>query len=437
MNDEPPLILAARQGACETLVELLECGESPNQTNKAGETALILAVQRGFEKAVDSLLLAGADPLQMGGHYTTSRYHALGWARAHLNIRKKLLASIALNTAEKLAWYWSCSGGNGYISLSDDAKIKIEDCSQPTSFESLPPLIQAIYRDDLGAFKGLLAQEADPHETLRNGLAALHQTIRLHRHAMFDALLEYPADINQRASFYHYSPLFVAVSARNDYAYRRLIDRGAQDLPTSDHHTALFAAVYHNELGQIQELIARGSDIHQYAQEKHFTLIYAAARYGHRDALKYLLSLGLNPDHPKEEISFMIPGDQLTPLTAAVKNGDVEIVELLLKAGADPNRASSGLPPLFFAVPRYYPAYCETIQRCCAIIDLLIESGADVHRKSHDGTFVLIQAIVSGHEEIALHLLKSGANGSLRDKNGKFPIDYATAQGQDRLREAL
>ena len=433
--DEPPLLSAARHDSYSLLTQLLERGEDPNQTNSAGETALILAVQRGFEKAVVKLLKAGADPFITGGHYTSFRTHALGFAnkQGQLPIIKRVLEAITLDTVEKIMWVRSLAWHNGYTSLLDDIAIQLERIDgHPALEESLPPLIQTIYRDDFAGFKKLLAKGANLDEALPNGLGPLHQSIRLQRNAHFDALLENQADINQCNS---YSPLFIAVKFQNRHAYRELLKRGAQDLPSSQQHTALFAAVYLNDLEVIQDLVARGSDLNQYAVEGYFTLVYAAARHGRLDALKVLLSLGLKPDmkvNVEDNTNFdMMPGCQLTALSASVKNGDAEGVELLLKAGADPNRQSAGIPPLFFAAPAYrYPEsetvdYWAVVERSCAIIDLLIDHGANVNLKSHDGSICLIQAILSGQEEIALHLIKRGAVCNVRDKNGKFPVDYA------------
>ena len=287
---------------------MLDSGEDPNQTNNAGETALILAVQRGFEKAVSRLLQAGADALKAGGDITTGAHTSalyFSLKDGNHNIIKMLLDSIRFSAYEKICWYRSLAGANGYTSFSDESLLKVENIScQPTPIESLPPLFQAICKDDIKSFQKLLAKGVDPHETvlpnMSNGLSALHTAIRLHRGAMFDQLIEHGVDINQRNSPYHYSPLFVAVHSKNKHAYRKLLDLGALDLPTENHHTALFAAVYTNDMTAVQELVARGSDLKQYAQWGYCTLVYAAARYGHIDVLKYLLSLGLHPDWDAE-----------------------------------------------------------------------------------------------------------------------------------------
>ena len=439
MDHEPPLLSAARRDAYGLLDRLLFAGENPNQTNAYGETALILAAKRGFEKAVRRLLEAGADPLQTGGDITKVIHAcALSFARknGNISILKMLHDALRLDSVNSILYFRS---SEMYTSFLDDGLLKVENVNcQPLDVDALPPLLKAIYKDDLSSLKKELAAGADPHQTLSNGLAALHTAIRLHRHKMFDLLLEVPVNIDQRAEQYHYSPLFVSVYAQNRHAYRKLIDRGAQDLPTSYRHTALFPAVYLNDMPVIQELIERGSDVKQFAGQSYCTLLYSAALYGHSDVLNYLLSLGLDPDGDPEKKPFfqenLFYGSPFTPLAAAVRNGDVASVALLLEAGANPNLRSNGVPPLHFAAPLYRFAESETLdyqaaaKRHCEIIDLLLAHGAvlDAEAELNNLTF-LNQCILRGHEEIAAHLVSAGASTDKKDKRGKSPLDYAEA----------
>jgi ankyrin repeat protein len=61
-NGETPLIAAARAGYAEAADWLIGLGAKVDETNRAGETALIIAVQRRQVPIVRSLLNAGANP---------------------------------------------------------------------------------------------------------------------------------------------------------------------------------------------------------------------------------------------------------------------------------------------------------------------------------------------------------------------------------------
>ncbi|MBS0629942.1 MAG: ankyrin repeat domain-containing protein [Verrucomicrobia bacterium] len=231
-------------------------------------------------------------------------------------------------------------------------------------------------------------------------LPPLHTAIFAQDHAQFDALLLH-SDINERCGPSYFSPLFVAVKVRNLYAYQRLIDLGALDLPTSCHHTALFAAVYNGDLPIVRELILRGSDPYQYSGIIFHTLVFTAVRYGQRETLQFLLEYGLHPDdvggHPGELYQIQY-GEQpelaRTPLNAAVQQLDPVMVQMLLEAGANPNRPSGGIPPLQRAILNLEDD--EMVQRAQAIIALLIENGADVHQKADDGDTFHSRAVKLG-----------------------------------------
>lgn len=430
MADEPQLLRSARRDCYELLSRLLDEGEDPNQTNSVGETALILAVQRGFAKAVRRLLEAGADPLKNGGDITRGTCsNALNFAVFHgdWSILSALMSKLDLSTYNGMLY--ANSVGAGFTRFIDRTRMQKLDIScQPLSFDSLSPLFQAIVKKDFPSFRHCLENGSDLHETLSNGFAPLHLAIALGQNEMADLLIERKANIDQTASVYHYSPLFVAVHMQNKEMYRKLMDLGAADLPTDLNHTALFAAVYWNEIEIAQELIARGSNPQQYAQDGYCTLVYSAARFGLVDMLRYLLSIGLHPDWDPEGkaiYSELFFGSAYTPLSAAILNGHVESVELLLKAGADPNRKSNGIPPLYFAMPCYRFVESETldyfalIEKFKAIIDLLLAYGAQID------TICLTKAYATEQREIAEHLVRRGAATDKKDLRGKFPREYA------------
>lgn len=430
MTNEPPLLRAARLDSFTLLCQLLDAGEDPNQTNSEEETPLILAVQRGFEKAVFRLLEAGADPLKNGGDITKGTCsNALNFAVHHGDwaIISALMGKLDLNTYQGMLYANTVAAG--FTRFLDRVCLRKFDVTcQPITSDSLSPLFQAIFKNNLDSFKQCLENGADLHETLSNGLAPLHLAIFLQQNEMVDLLLERNVNINQTESAYYYSPLFVAVHMHNKHAYRRLLDLGAQDPPSHLKHTALFAAVYWNDLEVIKELLAHGCDPKQYAQEGYCTLVYSAARFGLIDNVKYLLTLGLHPDwdpEGKEIYTELFYGSAYTALTAAALNGHVEVVELLLNAGADPNRPSNGIPPLHFAMPCYRFAQSETldyfaiVEKYKKMIDLLIAHGAKIDAKC------LTKAYAFGQKEIAEHLVKCGAPADEKDLRGKFPREYA------------
>jgi ankyrin repeat protein len=120
-------------------------------------------------------------------------------------------------------------------------------------------------------------------------------------------------------------------------------------------------------------------------QSKNSTLI-AAATKGDLVEVKRLLKEGAETDGPNAKNSY-----GWTALILASMNGHKEIVELLLKNGADIEaKDSDGRTALMWA-----STYGHS-----AIVELLLKNGADIEAKDSHGWTALIWASARGHKEI-------------------------------------
>lgn len=107
-------------------------------------------------------------------------------------------------------------------------------------------------------------------------------------------------------------------------------------------------------------------------------------------------------------------------------SADVKLIKALLDAGADPNeRNRAGETPLL--------AMCMQNRRAIAIVDLLIEFGADINLKDPQGWTVLSRTVrlrrfttKSDHAEIQ-ELLARGADLYVRDHKGRSLLHHAVA----------
>ena len=438
-----PLILAVLSNDLKLADYLLTKGANPQQTEKAGSTALILAAERGFTQILERLIAhrVPENEILLAAH-AAIKY-------SHFHLLPPLLERFDLNTSMGILYFRSIKMQmyvQGFISGYDDMSIHVHILNNdPLAQDAFPPLIQAVYKGDLKQVQELLKNGCDLRQTTPHGLSALHIAIKLQAHPIFDALIQAGADIDQRTAPAYHSPLFVAVKVQNGHAIARLLELGAQDLPTSLHHTALFAAVCNGDLDTVQALLSRGSDPYQYAGKITNTLVYTAARYRHMDILKYLLAYGLHPDdvggnYAKVYLIYMRNAEMPdTALSVATNYCDPEMIEILLRAGADPNRKSGGVPPIHRAMANAtFPSsetagYHQIIERSHAIIDLMLERGADLELKSEDGYTFLIRAIRYGPMETVIHLLEAGARTDNPDAQGKLPIDHAKERGNGFL----
>lgn len=111
-------------------------------------------------------------------------------------------------------------------------------------------------------------------------------------------------------------------------------------------------------------------------------------------------------------------GTGYTPLIAAARAGDAEMLRFLVERGADPNlsdQAVSGWSPLLHAV------HVHQLGSVAALID----AGADPNRLSGDGITPLMMAAGYGHTDMVQLLLRRGANPRIADRHGATAFDLA------------
>ncbi|MGW4055416.1 ankyrin repeat domain-containing protein [Streptomyces sp. NPDC004779] len=131
----------------------------------------------------------------------------------------------------------------------------------------------------------------------------------------------------------------------------------------------------------------------------------AAVHPGHAAVVDLLLRAGAEPARLVGEYD----GDQ-TPLTIAVGRGHTDVVRLLLAAGAP-----TGPQTRFGWVPLVHAA-TGTLGDALALIDLLLEFGADLEERQRDMT-PLEWAAGMPRTDVVHHLLARGATPTLQARD--------------------
>jgi len=137
-----------------------------------------------------------------------------------------------------------------------------------------------------------------------------------------------------------------------------------------------------------------------------------AAMRGDKDAIRALLKQGADVNQPQP--------DGMSALHWVATSGDVELLDMLLYAGANV-RATTRLGG-------YAPMHVASQAGHAPVIDALVKAGADVNALTSTGATPLMLAATSGKADAVKMLLDRGADINARDKvNDETALMFAAA----------
>lgn len=266
-------------------------------------------------------------------------------------------------------------------------------------------IIIAAGRGHVQILQLLISAGVDVDTAAGNGTTALMSAIENGHFEVVKILVESGVEVNAQMRD-GTSPLMLAAIRKSREMTRLLLDSGAlANLSTVKGETALTCA-----LGYWVPRTTSPEEAH--------------------GCLRMLLEAGAGVDASTE--------DGGTPLLLTSKNAEMDsaMLEVLVKAGADPNqRDRRGVTALM-----HVALSCQASK-----LKVLLEGGADPNAISNNGESALILAIKSfGGLRVAKELLNAGANPNQEDGDGKTPLihfisgaQYLTLDGLDEVAEAL
>ena len=146
--------------------------------------------------------------------------------------------------------------------------------------------------------------------------------------------------------------------------------------------------------------------------------LYNASLDGMLLEVRALLALGADPRYKWDDVDAgLLKG--FTPLHAASSKGHVEVMQVLLDAGANPNQLGGA-----HALSSLYQAASQNQTRAIA---LLVRSGGNVNLANSQGSTPLGIAVQNGRKEAVVALLVAKAAVNQAANDGRSPI-YAAAQ---------
>ncbi|HHH36295.1 MAG TPA: hypothetical protein ENK48_05635 [Gammaproteobacteria bacterium] len=403
-----PLMVAAEYGGVNDgdpaiVRSLIEHGADPRVVRNDGETALGIALRKGYRRIAAFLHRQGA---RDEGPY------------ASLSAEDALLKAIGLGDVDK-------------------ARALLDTAADPNYRDTLTgitPLLAAAYHGN-GEIVRLLLDHGADIDNVPWGLPEARINASSVPVQQRDLM---------RAASRGDTALITAIRRRHVDVALQLLAAGADPLQPNRLVEApgLFAARL-GEADVMRGLLKNGLDpdqaqsgqlldyfrAHIVEREKLRPLLVEAALHGHRDTVAALLEAGANPD-------LRDPAGR-TALFWAASQGFSQVVELLLEHKADPDiRDGQGTTALMSAAKSGFKRVVASLLAHGADVNALETTGSGLE-EAGSGMTALAYAARGGHGEIVHMLLAHGADARLRNKAGETPLDLARKNGYEDIARQL
>ncbi|XP_053702031.1 ankyrin repeat and SOCS box protein 2b isoform X1 [Synchiropus splendidus] len=352
---------AAFCGQSECLKSLLAA--QPSSVDKRTlqeQTPLLLAVSCGHLSCARVLLEAGADPDISNKNKETPLYKACASENADM---VDLLLSFGASVNQRCCQGWTALHEAVSRNNTEICEVLIRGGADvnPANTYSVTPLITAARRGHMGALKYLIGKGADVNLQTCDGVTALHEAAKHGHQEVVAELLRNNADANT-ATDGGFLPLHVAAQHGHHQIVSQLVPVTSRTRLRHSCVTPLHLAAEHDSRTAAAVLLKTGSDVN--------------VSLAHHSSLQYT-------------------DRRRTPLSFAAANGNAEMVDLLLDAGAlltlDP------VSPLLLAVRR----------GCLRTVTRLLEREADVNVRvlTHNTTFPAAIALCADNPPLLQRLL--------------------------------
>ena len=427
--DYTPLIMATMSNNMEALSLLMEYNVDVFMFNKEHVSAIHMAAYGGNVEIAKILLKAGVPP---DHHDPFTKYTPLMAAAS--SDEKEVVKLLLQNEADKVfqstdgysALMHACRTGSVHtalVLLKAGAHPNLKTIADPVSgTEGGVTALYLVccltpYAEEL--VKLLLKYHADPNISSDDGRTPLMKACYFRQYKVIPLLLQAGAKVNSQAQD-KATALLIASQANDTTSVSLLLNANDIDVNLQDSggRTALYFACRNSNDEMIECLLKATADPRLCSHNGESPLLVytfkAPSSFVKPSIVAALLKAGADPNVSEKTLN-------ITPLHAACRRGQKDIVQLLLKAKANIDALDCrGNTPLCIAAGNGYKD----------IVELLLPAGADIElEKNRDGYTPLFFAAVMGHLEIIKILIQNGASIK-RNRYGETP--QAIAAKMDR-----
>ncbi|XP_003200756.1 ankyrin repeat and SOCS box protein 2 isoform X1 [Danio rerio] len=331
-RNQTPLILAVGRKHVACVEHLLEQGADPNIANNQWETPLYKACEKGNEEIVELLLRYGATP---------TKACVQGLTPLHEAVRNKMLESckMLIHAGAKL-WAQNVYGIDSLFTAAQCNAVDVLNYLihkggniNSKANDDATALFEASKNGHVQVVKILLSKRADANKANKSGLLPIHIASKNGHESIVAMLIPKTSTTKVRRS--GISPLHFAAERNRDDVLEILIEAGYD-----------VNAMLSDDWSKLHE-------------DRRSTALYSAVVNRNIEAAIMLLEAGADPNL-----------DIFNPLLVAVRKGNIEMVTLLVKYGANVNAM---LP----THPTSFPAALVFCMRYIMMMKYLLDNGCD------------------------------------------------------------
>lgn len=356
-DDEPasssPLFSAIESGDLKEIKRIIKQGADIDEINDQGMSALMAAIISGDDSVMNAFIKADADVTYSMSDGKSALFIAIASGNAAA-VKSLIKAGAQLDEAYEVEH-------NG---------VDVGGCS---------PLYLAALLGNIEICRLLLKEGADKEACNDGGLNPLMAAIQAGHEDIVSFLIKSGAEVDPVVhSVIDYppfnrisTPLYIATQKEDVAVIKQLLNAKADvNAQAGNGWTPLKAASYTGNEELVKLFLKSGADVN-IADVTNYTPLMNAAGRNHESIVRLLLRAGADPNIQGGEC----PDDEewaagRTALMEAAHRGNLEMTRDLLKHGADPNIINAnGFTALHSAVLSGNPN----------IVDLILRSGADVN----------------------------------------------------------